>query len=173
MFLWGWVGLGLGSSSCFIIVFTCFPTQQNLVDRKHRNDILATITLSIQYIPTLLIPGTCLSIHFVVVRRTMPAGGRYSVGGKNYKGKKKTHEPMDTPTDRSTQPPRTTQQPTNPPRVYDNSTTGVQQKKRGTRTPETEGRVYRTMLQRGRYGGFFASPRLSTPPARRVRTQQY
>ena len=81
---------------------------------------------------------------FLVVRRTMPARGRHS--GKKNKTKKKPHEPMDTPTNRSTQPPRTTEvqqqnvvqqwystahrrkkQPMNPQCVYDNNTTTVQQ----------------------------------------------
>ena len=62
---------------------------------------------------------------------------------------------MDPPTNRSTQPPRTTavrgtavvqhitkqkkniEQPTNPQCVHHNSTSGVQQKKRGTIMPET------------------------------------
>ena len=34
-FFLGWVGLGLGSFVGFTIRFTCFPTQQSLVNRKH------------------------------------------------------------------------------------------------------------------------------------------
>ena len=33
IFLGGWVGLGLGEFVGFIVIFTCFPTQLNLVYR--------------------------------------------------------------------------------------------------------------------------------------------
>ena len=96
-------------------------------------------------------------VHFfliLVVRRTMPARGQYG-GGKKYKRKKRTnprsHPRTDPPSHRTTTVRSTAvvqhgtkqekiiqQQPTNLQCVYDNGTTAIQQKIRGTtRMPET------------------------------------
>ena len=61
---WPWVGEFVG----FIIAFTCFPTQQNLVNRKHPLSFAITFT------------GTCLRLYPLKLYTSLPGiyAGRYA-----------------------------------------------------------------------------------------------
>ena len=54
---WPWVGELIG----FIIIFVCFPTQQNLVNRKHRTVVGRTRELSQGSVLFLLTVGLFLN----------------------------------------------------------------------------------------------------------------